>query len=274
MKIAAVFFGTVFLSVGCSSVPNVTAVQYRADPALITPYSFEMEKSRPFMAPYVATFSNREKKLFYVAAAHASADQYPDLLRHPTFLTIEKLFGSHPIDAVIVEGIAPWKGDIPKALLDHGDQCELSGYKINCGEPWFAVQLARRKGARILTGEPSEPEILNAVREYGFTAEDLLGFYVVRQIPQWKREGLFRRKTPKRAIDAQLQHDQKALGVSIKFGFAEFNGWHRTHVKRPRRFLDVDVNDAAPLSTPEASYVQRTSPRPVSILRYDGGSEN
>src|SRR5260221_1104197 len=95
---------------GCASTQNLEIHKYTADPALIEPYTIALDEKRAFKFPYVATFSDREKTLFYVAANHVSVGRYPSLFENPTFLTIKEVFSKHKIDAVIVEGIAPWEG--------------------------------------------------------------------------------------------------------------------------------------------------------------------
>jgi hypothetical protein len=249
-----IFICAAFKSASISGVQN-----YEPKLNLITPYTFSIEKDRFAEPPYVATFQDRRKTLFYIAAEHVSVEKYPNLLKHPTFLTIQKLFTDHTIEAVIVEGIAPWKGLIPTALLDHGNECESTGYKADCGEPWFVIQQARRTHTMIFTGEPSEAEILNTIKAHGYSIQDLLGFYIVRQIPSWKREGLFHGNGIKKLIEARLVSYRRDLGLTEKFDYRDFETWYRKNMQNPADFATIESNDTAPLSTSGATFIQKIS---------------
>ena len=115
MKPQIVLLALIGVLVGCSTAP--TNFNHAPTPSqLVDPYTFEMEKERPFEPPYVAKFSAGDKKLIYLAAKHAATEKYADLLKHPTFLSIKKVFAETPVDAVIVEGIAPWVGSLPSTF--------------------------------------------------------------------------------------------------------------------------------------------------------------
>jgi hypothetical protein len=218
-----------------------------------------MEEERPFEPPYVAQFSSGDKKLIYLAAQHTTTEKYADLLNHPTFLSIKKIFAEMPIDAVIVEGIAPWVGEPSKHLLDHGDSCEATGYKVNCGEPWFAIQTAKKSGVSIETGESSDSDLAEAIQKSGFNKLDLIGFYVVRMIPEWKREGQSGEAEILKLIEARLTLEREKLAITSPFGLKEFQAWYGNHMVKPAQFLAIEVDDTAPLSTTDATFVQKIS---------------
>jgi hypothetical protein len=109
---------------------------------LVRPHSEAVYKDRKLEPPYVGNFNKNGKKLFYVAAVHESAVAIPDLLKSPTFMTIEKIFNEYSVNAVVVEGISPWSGEFPSKLLEYAKKCKLIGYKKNCGEPWFTIYKA------------------------------------------------------------------------------------------------------------------------------------
>lgn len=65
----------------------------------------------------------------------------------------------------------------------------------------MAVIMADERKIPFFGGEPDHQDIFKGLKTRGYTEEDILGFYVVRQIPQWVRQledkkGLLEGKVP------------------------------------------------------------------------------
>jgi len=211
-----IFFFASLLASGCvTQQPNP-----KADLKLIRSYTFELEKQKHLEAPYVAKYQRNGKTLLYLAAKHISAQKYPDLLEHPTLRTIARLFSEYKPQVVIVEGLDTGTEVSPKSIFKKADECEQSKYRSGCGESFFAINQARKIGIGYVSGEPRNSEIKDQLVAEGYTAEDLLGFYLVRQIPQYKRRAEFDRLTFSEQAEKQLARFQKQIGTNLNFGFS------------------------------------------------------
>jgi len=251
------------LIVGCTTMqPNVSLV---ADTSLVLPYTFDLESKKHLEAPYVAKYERDGKVLLYVASKHISIQRYPNLLQHPTLGTIESLFSEYKPEVVIVEGIDTGNELSPKSILKKADECAASSYK-SCGESFFAINMARKNDAAYITGEPRNQQIKDEIIKAGYSAEDLLGFYLVRQIPQYQRQGDFDRSSFGDRAEKQLRGFQYQIGTNLKFGFKEFEAWYGKHMTKPKNYLDITNDDPAPHGGPDATYVQKISNK-VGVIR-------
>jgi hypothetical protein len=251
------------LIVGCTTMqPKGPPV---ADIKLVLPYTFNLETKNHLENPYVAKYERDGRLLLYVASEHISIQKYPNLLEHPTLKTIESLFYAYKPEVVIVEGVNTGAELSPKSFIRHADECATTTYR-RCGESSFAVNMARKFGAEYIDGEPTNVQIKDEVFGLGYTAEDLLGFYLVRQIPQFQRSGDFDRNAFSIKGEKLLRRFQHQLGTDLKFGFPEFESWYEKHMTKPKNYLDITDDDSAPHGGPEATYIQKISNK-IGIIR-------
>lgn len=261
--VQVIFLFSVFI--GCvSSDKRQEPVQLNSEKVLS--YTFELEKLKHLDAPYFAKFSKGNKTLLFVASKHISVVKYPNLLEHPTLKTISKLFDEYKPGVVIVEGIDTGTELSPKSIIEFADKCKVSDYKKGCGESFFAINTAREAGRDYITGEPRDAAIAQGLKKFGYTEEDLLGFYMVRQIPQIKRQEQFNAKNFDQTLENQLSRFRRKLNFTGKFGPEEFKTWYSKHMTQPKNYLDIENDDPAPHGGKDATYVQKISNR-VTWLR-------
>ena len=183
---------------------------------LVLPYTRNLENNKVFRDPYVAAFKKGNKKLFFVAADHISTKN-GDPLAHPTMKTIQKLFVEYDIDAVVVEGIQPWQGpELPMGLRKSVNECAKKNFKGGCGESFYSLYLGLEKtksGSPVIltSGEPKEKTIALKLEEAGFSRQDLVGFYLVRIIPQWRRRGTLRKPKLRSKLKTNSRNIEKEL---------------------------------------------------------------
>ena len=97
-------------------------------------------------------------------------------------------------------------------------------------EPYLSIRLATAAGLAFSGGEPVDADVLRIVEAKGVSAEDLFGFYVLRQIEQWEREGKISNPTDP-AIDKLIRDFaagfQSSAGVSAQAlsAVSTFEGW-------------------------------------------------
>jgi len=243
----------------------VTAAPLHFDPAQIRPYTFALESQKHLESPYVAKYEHDGKLLLYVASQHLAVEKYPDLLQHPTLKTTAALFAEYRPQVVIVEGIDTGAEVSPPKLVKHADECAASAYR-QCGESFFAINAARKAGAAFVSGEPKSTEVRDQLVAAGYTAEDLLGFYLVRQIPQLRRQASFDPKTFPGVADAHLLRFQEQIGTKLAFDYVAFTAWYAKHMTDPKSVLDVTNDTPAPHGGPDATYVQKISNQ-VGVIR-------
>lgn len=208
--------------------------------------------------PYFAEFSYKDKKLVYVLAKHVSEKEYPDVLDHPTIITIRNLFQKFRPEVVIVEGIPTGDELSPESMKEHAKKCRARKFK-GCGESFYAIDQAILSKTEFISGEPREKEIKQELAKYGYSEVDILGFYMVRQIPQMKRRNEFSAASFPYECERFLKRYRKRLGFAGTFGYQDFKEWYARHMTSPKSFLDIENNDPAPHGGKDATYIQKIS---------------
>lgn len=87
--------------------------------------------------------------------------------------------------------------------------------------------------------EPLDAEILRKIKEHGYTDKDLLGFYFVRVIPQWKRQGRNFKNIEKdfKEYIARTSHN---CGIKTAFTYHEFLVWYQKNQGTKSDFNPID----------------------------------
>lgn len=255
-------FALFLLLLGCNPTPK--ALHF--DESLVRPYTFDLEKQKHLEAPYVAQYQKGNKHLYYVASEHISTRKYPNVVEHPTLKTIKKIFEEFRPQVVIVEGIDTGDKLSPESLLKHADKCEKTSYKSGCGESFYAINQAREMGSQFVSGEPLHQKVKEELLKLDYKVEDLLGFYLIRQIPQWKRQKIFNKETFEEMANNQLARFEKMIDSQTLFNFEKFDYWYSSKMSKPRSYLDIKNDDPAPHGGNDATYVQKIS-HYVTLLR-------
>ena len=256
--------------ISCSSPQsNHPESKISIDPNLVIPYTFELEKSAAYAAPYIAKYTAGEKRFVYIAANHLSLKDSPDPSLNPAFRTIEYAFTNYRPEVVILEGLNTGDTLSPQSVVGQAKECEAQNYRGGCSETDLAINLALKTKARYISGEPSPRTILDQLIEKGHTHEDLLAFYLVRKIPQLKRQNNFKREDFETLANDELYKYRRMLNIEKPFDYNSFKTWYAKYMKTPKNFLDIDHDDPAPHGGDDATYVQRIS-HDVSQIRDRG----
>jgi hypothetical protein len=202
----------------------------------------------------------------FVAAEHRHQTNFPDVQLDPTLKTIAEVTSLNALEVIVVEGLRTGNELSPKSILKRADACESSRYRA-CGEDIFAINQARKHHIAFISGEPSETTIRDEVHKAGYTVQDLLGFYVLRQLAQFTPRAANMTETElTKEIDRILVFFRKQLGTKARFGVGEFKDWYSEHAIRNKSFSQVDTGDVGPADGPAATYIQRISHQ-VSLIR-------
>ena len=179
-----IFF--VFLS-ACSVAP-------RLNPEKIRLWSHELGGEYPREKPVIAHYISGDYELLYLAARHTN--NFEDT----TLKLVKKLFEKFQFKVLIIESIPHASGESPQWFIESAKKGRTENF-IRGGESALSAIYAHEKNIPFFAGEPSHQEIYKGLKEKGYSDEDVIGFYTVRQIPQWVREkeekiNLFERKIP------------------------------------------------------------------------------
>ena len=155
---------------GCATAPRLDGSKIRA-------WSTSLENEYPQEKAIVAHYHAGEYDLYDVAAHHTNK------FGTETFNLLEEIFNKPDFNVLLIEPIAYFYGQSPKWLIDEAQKGRKSDF-IAGGESSLAVLLATEKGIPFFGGEPEHVEIYRQLKKRGYSDEDVLGFYVVRQVPQ------------------------------------------------------------------------------------------
>jgi hypothetical protein len=231
----------------------------KSKPELIRSYNFDLERQRPSKSPYVEIFKNGDYELYFVASEHFSSKRVDRAIDHPTFKTIAKVFSIFKPKGAILEGINTGDELSPRLQITHSIKCQAKNFKNDCAESDFTILKSQTYGTQFISGEPTHEEIKNELLRKGRTLDDILGFYLVRQIPEMKRQKDFSSRHFIETSQEKLLRYKRAMKADINFEISDFRTWYRDKVKLPLNYLDVDTNDVAPNSSPSATFLQQIS---------------
>jgi hypothetical protein len=210
---------------GCGTAPLQPA------PQRLAPWTTTLRDQQPD-DPFAAVYKVGNKRLVFVASKHENRDD------SQTFRLIREAYALFDFDTVIVEGYPTSKGSNPPRLFAYAAQSPGKDGFVEGGETVPAVQGARQEGATLWGGEADDNDVKTRILAEGFSAEDLLGFYALRNIPQWIGERKIRDAADPRLrplVEQLLAKDRQSLGFSsaVLPGFWPWAAWYQALNHRP-----------------------------------------
>lgn len=212
----------------------------KLDPTLIRKWSHDLDNEYPGEKPAIAHFKTDAYNLFYLAAAHETN------LRSPTLKLVEKLF-QHSFNALLVEPF-PWsEGQSPSwALKDAVNGIKKKDFILG-GEPALAIIRANSRKIPFFGGEPDHRDIYRSLKARNYTDLDIIGFYVVRQIPQWVRERQNKNGLIDRNYPIFSETYCRKFVVSPCPPLADVKNWYKTKMNRELT-PDISNEEISPLT--------------------------
>jgi len=208
------------------------AAALRPAPDRLQPWTTSLRDQQPVDA-FAVVYRARTRRLVFVAAKHANRD---DSL---TFRLIRAAYAGFAFDIVIAEGFATSRGPNPPRLLQYASESGANGEGfVEGGETVPTVLGAQQEGAVLWGGEPDDSVVKASLLAQGFSAEDLLGFYVLRNIPQWTGERRIGHAGDPRLealVSEALVRNRAALGLpgTVLAGFPEWAAWYQALNRKP-----------------------------------------
>lgn len=228
----------------------------RPDLSLIQDYTREAgDASRPVA---VTHFENGSKHLYYINASHVTG------IKNPTCETVRKAIQTYKPQLVIIEGIPTEDGVSPPSYVDYVNRKERP-QNFPLGEPAYAAFLAIQNQIPFIGGEPSEETIHTFMAAEGYSARDLMAFYALRLIPQYRQLG----KTideifPQIAGDVDFSFNNVTENETLKLD--ELAAWYNQHRGSSGDLWTINTENFAPYSSSDASYFQSLNHK-IGIVR-------
>ena len=227
-------FSALVLTSACSG-PS-----YKADHSLIQSWSTTLNSDAPRM-PFVAEYSREGRSLSYLAARHENSQN------SVTLQLINQTLAAHKFDIVLLEGFPRSRGESPKSMVSWSLKDGKNGF-YEGGETSFSIQLAQKQNIPFIGAEPDESEIEAEVVKAGYTKQDLLLFYFVRQIPEFRREHKLKNSNIESLSEDFMQYWTKALNVSQMPTYQSFLSWYQEKNGIPFRADEINTEAVAPYS--------------------------
>jgi hypothetical protein len=195
-------------------------------PDKLAPWTTQLRDKQP-EHPFAAVYRVGKRRLVFVAANHENRND------SPTFRLIRDAYARFRFDTVIAEGFPTSRGPNPPSVrryvLENGARAD--GF-VEGGETVPAALGAEREHAMLWGGEADDVDVKDKVLAKGVSPEDILGFYVLRNIPQWIDEHRIENAGDPRLrplVVEALASDRRTLGLppSVLPGFAEWAAWYQ-----------------------------------------------
>ncbi|MFA6583101.1 MAG: hypothetical protein WCS77_02295 [Elusimicrobiaceae bacterium] len=232
--------------------------QFKPNPKLLMSWEESVKAGKDVRPPYLVKFSTSSKSLWFIAASHSNS------VETETFELVKKAFSEFKPQALIIEGVEKkpnLSAESYKFLIKDANLETTKFWPM--GESAYAVAFAVKQKTACTSGEPSA-EYIRAHLDKKFTLKDLFGFYVVRQIPEIKRQN------PDKKVNFDEWFNKHALVVSREtidsLSLSEFKTWYEEKNKEKFDFDKIDTNVSAPLANKNALFTQRIN-YSLSIVR-------
>jgi hypothetical protein len=196
-------------------------------PQKLAPWTTQLRDKQPEDA-FAAVYRVGKRRLVFLAAKHENRND------SPTFRLIRDAYARFQFNTVIAEGFPTSRGANPPSIrryvLENGVR---EGGFVEGGETVPTALGAEREHAMLWGGEADDAEVKAKALAKGLSAQDILGFYVLRNIPQWIGERRIENAGDPRLqplVVEALARNRRTLGLPSTMlpGFAEWAAWYQT----------------------------------------------
>ena len=199
-------------------------------------------------------FQRGGKSLYYINARHVAE------IDNPTCDTVREAIGVYKPQLVIIEGFPTECGVSPDFFIDYANREATRNFAD--GESGYAAFLAHQNRIPFLGGEPLTIQICSVMEKEGYSAKDIMAFYLLRQIPQDRREGkaMDEAHFAERAL-RYLPQAFEHIPQQERLTLPEFEAWYAIHGSDGKHFLKTSADDLAPYASPVGNYFQQLNHR-------------
>jgi hypothetical protein len=213
----------------------------KADLSKVRPWSEQLARTEPMPTPYVVDFEAGSRALTYLAVDHSNE------IASPSLRLVDKAMDSRPFKAVVLEGFPRSMGLSPATLRARAESDGANGFYRD-GEASLAVRKAVIKSIPFVGGEPDDELVNQTLISAGFSLDDLYFFYIVRLIPQWRKDGTITRQGFEGAFVEMAPTLGPRLGIAKGYepSLEYFHKWYQLKMGKPFRVRDVNYETVAP----------------------------
>ena len=222
----------------------------RPDYGLIRPWSAELQKKEPHTPPYITEYHYKGKTLMYLAI------EQEKVLNKPTFKTIKKVFKENKPTIVLLSGFEGGFGASPKWVVKDLKKCAKKRFKT-CGGHDFAAWRAYKSKIDFYSVEPPESYIHEKLTDKGYQSQDMLGFYLTREIIELKKDKQIELSQLPQTSDPFLASLASKVKMQKTFEYEDFLLWSKNFNEQRFIFSKVQEQDVTPSSEKEATALQR-----------------
>jgi hypothetical protein len=236
---------------------NGSAQAYVPDLSLIRPYNRELQSLAPYRTPYYGYFHKDSKELYYIAAGHQPG---PD---NDTFKAIREIIQKAKPQIIVIEGLAAERGLSPDFYKIIAQQKEKEDFKTSV-EPEYAAYQAIQADIPFIGAEPSDKTVFDQLRQKNYSDNDVVAFYTLRNIHYWVdldkiNEQSFDQKAQFYLDNLRYYHENN-IPAENRLTVQGLKDWFAKHSPiKGKSILSVNTDDVAPISSPDATYIQKLS---------------
>jgi hypothetical protein len=236
------FLALALLLSGCA----VPGGGIHADLSKLRPWSTDIESAEPLPPPFVADFEQGARSLSYAALEPTHEKTSPSVA------LLVQVMDARKYGVVVLEGVPRSLGINSLTLQESADKDGKDGY-YHEGETSVAIAKAQEKKVPFVGAEPDEDLIKAAVLAAGFTVQDLFGLYILRLIPQWRRDGTLSNRSFPEAYAVARVGLAKRLAISLAQtpDVKGFQSWFTLKQQQP--FVLHDVRDQTTEPVPDST---------------------
>lgn len=185
-------------------------------------------------------YQKSDSELLYLAARHTNT------MGDDTLNLVQTLFDKYRFNVLIIESIPYSSGESPKWFVEEAKKGKTEAF-VKGGESALAVILADEKKIPFFAGEPDHQDIYKGLKDKGYSDEDVIGFYTVRQVPQWVREKENKKDLLKRKIPPFANHYCKLFSITSCPSYSDITNWYKRKLGH-ELVPDVPNEEVAPYS--------------------------
>lgn len=208
------------------------------------------EHNRTYRPVAVTEFRQDAKRLYYVNADHVSG------IDNPSCETVRQAVILFRPDFIVVEGAET--GAEGGSFLEFVNEEVVSGF-IRGGERAYAAYLAIKNKIPFAGGEPPPGVIFSAMKEEGYSTQDMIAFYLLIAVPRWRLEGKLNQDTflSRAAKRLDLYREKSGASDNEALGVEAFAAWFEAHNTTGKPLNEIDDEDLRPTNCQGANYFQR-----------------
>ncbi|MFA6237822.1 MAG: hypothetical protein WC635_10880 [Bacteriovorax sp.] len=232
------------------------------NPKQLRDYTTELEAEEKYKAPFIASYTYGEKNLVFVATLHTSG------AGNTTHKSIEKAFNEFKPDFLIVEGSAFTIISDPDDIA-YSKACVKRKFKY-CGEDAYAISQALKAKIPFSYGEPGDASVFEVLKKNAIAAEEMIVFYTLKNIPQWRRTALDTREDLKtlwnRKLNETLTKYSKKFGASPVMNAENFKKIYKAKMGADFNFINITDATISPQIDKNPTWINKMA-HAVDVVR-------